>query len=344
MRFIIELSGEHPSLPMEELRSCAAAVGEQFTIVRKVGRLLIVDSEGLGEMISRCALVRSCSLVCAEDVEPSTSELSHVSEMVQAFISDQRPGARSFRITCRKIGGRHTEVDPDDIIEAVASGLTKDVSLESPDIEILVFITPGLFVGIKTMEADRSNFPKRAVKNRPFFSPISLPPILARTLTNLCRVPPGGTILAPFCGTDGILLEASMLDYRTIGADLDGEMLSGSRKNLEHFDQHADLIRSDVGDLKMKLSEQGIQVVDGIATDLPYGQASTTFGEEPGDLMERAFSAIEEVLVPGGFTAVVTSDPLCIKLYSGTLRLHSCHRLRVHRSLTRYFLVYRKVE
>ncbi len=52
----------------------------------------------------------------------------------------------------------------------------------------------------------RARLEARKVTHRPFSLPISLHPKLARALVNLARVPMGGVLLDPFCGTGGILL------------------------------------------------------------------------------------------------------------------------------------------
>ncbi len=59
-----------------------------------------------------------------------------------------------------------------------------------------------------------------------------IPPKLARIMNNLAKVPRGGTIWDPFCGSGNILLEALDLGYNVIGTDVDWEALEGAQKNL----------------------------------------------------------------------------------------------------------------
>src|SRR5207245_1715269 len=66
---------------------------------------------------------------------------------------------------------------------------------------------------------DRSRLEATKVANRPFSLPISLHPKFARALVNLARVPMAGTVLDPFCGTGGVLLEAAELGLRGVGID-----------------------------------------------------------------------------------------------------------------------------
>ena len=60
---------------------------------------------------------------------------------------------------------------------------------ENPDIEIRGLITDStLYVGSKIAEINRSQFEERKVQHRPFFSPISLHPKVARALINLTSI------------------------------------------------------------------------------------------------------------------------------------------------------------
>ncbi|MCK4365573.1 MAG: DNA modification methylase, partial [Thermoplasmatales archaeon] len=87
----------------------------------------------------------------------------------------------------------------------------RDVILENPDNEIRGLITDSkVYVGLKTAEINRSQFEERKIQHRPFFSPISLHPKLARALVNLSSIKKDETLLDPFCGTGGILLEAGL--------------------------------------------------------------------------------------------------------------------------------------
>ena len=124
------------------------------------------------------------------------------------------------------------------------------VDLDRPDIPIRVLLSDRLHFYIGDFEVDRKQFDVRKVGERPFFSPISLHPRYARTLVNLTRVRPGQTILDPFCGTGGILLEASMIGAKVLGSDIAEGMVVGCVANLNHFHAHFERIDvSDIGDI-----------------------------------------------------------------------------------------------
>jgi len=79
-------------------------------------------------------------------------------------------------------------------------------------------------------------FEKRKAHLRPILHPSSLHPRLARCLVNLTgAISTQSTIVDPFCGTGGILIEAGLMDFRVIGYDIDDLMLKFADKNLKHF-------------------------------------------------------------------------------------------------------------
>jgi len=62
-----------------------------------------------------------------------------------------------------------------------------------------------------------------------------LPPKLARIMVNLSRVPEGGAILDPFCGSGTILMEAALALplKKIVGSDIDADQVRASQKNIE---------------------------------------------------------------------------------------------------------------
>lgn len=69
--------------------------------------------------------------------------------------------------------------------------------------------------------------PKRDSKNG------MLPPKLARMMVNLARVPSGGIVLDPFCGSGTILMEAVLATKakQIIGSDIDAKQINDTQKN-----------------------------------------------------------------------------------------------------------------
>lgn len=62
-----------------------------------------------------------------------------------------------------------------------------------------------------------------------------LPPKLSQIMINLSGVDKKTIIVDPFCGSAGLLMEASLMGYASEGSDLSNEMVICSQKNIEWF-------------------------------------------------------------------------------------------------------------
>ena len=158
-------------------------------------------------------------------------------------------------------------------------------------------------------------------------------PRMARTLINLSCAEAGTTMLDPFCGTGGILIEAKMLGLHAVGSDFDPAMIRGSKENVKR----SDLLLADTTWLPVKDCS-----VEAVVTDFPYGQSVCI---KKADTMEHLYhDALEEcsrVLVPGHRAIVVTHRDISeIARQHMTVLQH--HTQRVHKSLTRHVLVLMK--
>jgi len=134
------------------------------------------------------------------------------------------------------------------------------VVLDKPDDEIVYAQGKKLYSG-RLLWRNPKGFEERKAHRRPGFSPVSMHPRLARAMVNMAGP---GTLLDPFCGTGGILIEAGLMGRRAVGYDIDENMLEMSRRNLEHF---------GVKDYSLYLRDaRKIGNYRHIATDLPYGR------------------------------------------------------------------------
>lgn len=327
VRIWIELSGEHPTLPRAE---ALAAMDAERVEVREVAwnpSLLRLDATGpVLRAVGRLGLAH---VVCEELVHGDLEEL-------RAYARSTDLAGRTFRTRAH---GLRTGVDRAAVEGALGAdfGRTGRVDLENPGLEFRVLLADEFLLGRVIHAVDRSGLESRKVARRSFNLPISLHPKLARALVNLSRVPSGGVLVDPFCGTGGILLEAAHLGMRTVGADLRRTMVVGARKALRPLGADAAFLVADAGRGPWRPGR-----IDGIATDPPYGRAASTGGESPMGLYERAISAFRDVLRTGGHAAVVLPGEDAIRLAEGSLELIEHHSVRVHRSLTRHFCVFRQ--
>jgi tRNA (guanine10-N2)-dimethyltransferase len=144
-----------------------------------------------------------------------------------------------------------------------------------------------------------------------------------------------GTVLDPFCGTGGVLLEAAAIGLRPIGLDRDRRMVLGCHSSLRDARVEDRLGMADAGRLPLRAGS-----VHGIATDPPYGRAASTRGEPIKSLYRRAFRAFRELLPTGAHAAIVLPNEAMIDMASEHLERVETHALRVHRSLVRHFCVF----
>ena len=191
----------------------------------------------------------------------------------------------SFKVRVKRMG--NGDVDKDSI-ERYIGGYIKQqsqmpVDLTNADCTIkLVYTNPKLEVNEfkeskvvgyneviitrQIIEQDKKHFFDNKPHKRPYFHPGSMSPKLALCMVNLARTHKGDTVLDPFCGTGGILIEAGDLGVKLIGSDIEKCMYEGSKLNIAHegFEDFK-IYWEDVR--KLDLDE----TVDAVAKDPPYG-------------------------------------------------------------------------
>jgi tRNA (guanine10-N2)-dimethyltransferase len=185
---------------------------------------------------------------------------------------------------------------------------------------------------------DRRAFTARRISTLPFQRPVGLAPRLARAAANLARVTSGSCVIDPFLGTGALLAEAALLGARVVGIDRDPRMVQGALQNFAHLGVEAEeLVVGDSGEVELRGSEGPF---DAVLSDLPYGRASGTGGEEAAHLAHRVIPRWAERVRPGGRVVLVVAggeDPL-----SAPWQRVVSVPVRVHRSLTREFRVYER--
>jgi tRNA (guanine10-N2)-dimethyltransferase len=325
-QFLFELSGEHPDLPAAEVLSTAGSeCGTCNLICHALGMIVLeFDENRLHDVTSRLGLCHRAGRYLGTCDPVDVQEFTRSLEIPEGSIS----------VRTKKYQGNTSSTWASELSRKVGGTLARErrVDLENPDVKIRILVSDDLHFFIVEETIDRAEFERRKVGLRPFFSPISLHPRFARALVNLTGVARGDTILDPFCGTGGILIEASLMDMRSLGSDISEEMVQGCRENMAFFGVEPErLERGDVGDI-----EQMFGKVHAIATDPPYGRSTTTMREELDSLYGRMMGSFERTLVKGGKVGLVL--PMECRELAG-LRVVEQHLQRVHRSLTRHYCV-----
>ena len=138
------------------------------------------------------------------------------------------------------------------------------VELENPVTSIHLFITKNkAYCGLLACE-NKEDFESRKAHLRPFPHPSSLHPKIARSLVNITGIMENELLLDPFCGTGGFLIEAGLMNIKTIGYDIYKKMSAGCKKNLDYYKIKRYKIKNkNALEIKDKF--------DCVVTDLPYG-------------------------------------------------------------------------
>jgi len=322
MELLIELTDENGDLPHAE----AAALGSAYSpteVLAEGRRYAIIRTftppERFAERLSHAKSV-SEHLGSFEDL-PEASDLPDVPGPVYISVVKAAGWSGPGRMeTARELGYR----------------LGKPVSAENPRTVIKVILSGMVHVGLQRAEVPRDGLSERLPHLRPFFSPVSMLPKLARCAVNLSSIREGQTLLDPFCGTGGILIEAALMGIRVVGSDISQRMVEGCRRNLMHYtgDVH-DIRQMDISDVPSAFG-----TVDAVVTDVPYGRASATGGEDLQSLYARAMRAAAAVLPKGGRAVLVVPQPLT-KVHG--MESLGTYPVYIHRGLTRYIMVLRKL-
>jgi tRNA (guanine10-N2)-dimethyltransferase len=315
MRLLFLLSGEHPTLPFSEL----ACVGKIIEAERQVAVAECDSVAGAG----RLAMTHSVMEYMGE-CDADLSSLRHLLKDL-AISTDATYAARATRIEGTRIK------EPSTVLEHTMGKLISGtVCLSGPE-EVYRAVCSGdrCYIGRVLANPDRSSYEQRKPGGRAFFHPGVMMPRLARTLVNISLASPGDWLYDPFCGTGGILLEATGIGVMAAGGDMDLMMVQGTRSNLPG----SMCIRADA--CKMPLRSGS---VDAVVTDLPYGQSVAIMGSGMEFLYEHALLEIRRIIRPGRRAVIVTHRDIR-DIASGIMPLIEFHEQRVHKSLTRRIMV-----
>lgn len=308
MSYAFLLAGENLELAEAELKGFLKSQGIKKDLKRNKR---LVETEAEPSQLKRLALTHE---VC--EIKRKNSS--------RKFKTSYKPKG-SFAVRAENLTNQ--EIDKKDLEQFYGAQLSSEsnkVDLENPSETVKLYVLEDMVIlGILIEDIDRGLFDKRKNQNRPFSSPISLDPVLARVMVNLSETTAGEFLLDPFCGTGGILIEAGLCGIGVKGLDISEEMVEGSRENLEEYGIIAHEIKQ--GSIE-NLLENFSEDFDAIVTDLPYGKAS----KEVEDPVEEFLNTIE-----------LFEDKKIVFMYNkpdlGDLT-HE-YEVYVHKNLTRYIYV-----
>ncbi len=323
---VFELSGPYYDLAIGEIEGVLEGQGYEHRILSVHEGTLLVETDAEPKAIG-------------DKLGLSHRVLYHLITTEEENLIEGNTGITippgSAAVMTRRIAGR--KVETMDINKGLGNEISRNnpIDLERPEHTIIVLVSDRCIVGRLAHTIDKKPLASRLVKNRPYFSPISLEPKYARALVNLARPSEGITIHDPFCGTGGILLEAADMGYLISGGDTDRRMVEGCKKNLHSFGFDVDVFEGDVSD---NIPDE----IDRIVTDPPYGRSSSSQGEEVDSIYRRFLQTAREKLKVKGYLSVIFPNKKYYRLGSEYLTPVEIYRTRVHSSLERYFCLYRK--
>lgn len=331
------LSGEHPTLPLAELRAILEAEDQPYRVLHVFEQLALLEAapEAAPLVARRAGMVKELGVVVA------VAEADHGSILDAARAADWSPVRCPFYVKPRFIQGYgSTHLDAARLaaeVGGIVAGTTGcRVSASRPASMVRVMVTEGAAVlGVVLARQRYAEIHARRPRARPFFKPGALSPELSRVFVNLARARRGGVYLDPFCGTGGFAIEAALMGARVICGDLDRAMVRGAATNLSwlHLVDRCDVYH---GDALQPPFRRGI--VDSIGTDPPYGRSTTTARRPVLGVVEGFLHAAAEMLKRGGYVFFAmphgVGDPEGLLATAGLVMVEK-HFMRVHRSLTR---------
>jgi putative methyltransferase (TIGR01177 family) len=290
-KYFVYISGENIDLAKAEV----SALSQLFQIKEAVtwdGRMALIESytNPVSFFLNRAALVKEAGIVLSEIAthDDLYEELSD--DLLISAIGKER----TFSV--RTISEREKfPVEERLKLETTLGARIKQlvgarVDLENPQIRILVFFTPNsVRICKSTTSTLRPLLRAREPGRKAFFHPSMMNATLSRVMCNLARVVPSEVVLDPFCGGGGILSEASLIGAKTVGIDLNWQLLTGSKTNLSLISSDYSIIQGDIRSLP-------IGSCDCIVTDPPYGRASSTRGAQSIGLVESLFKGADLIL------------------------------------------------
>jgi len=339
-RLFFVLSGEHASLPAAEIGAILDSAGVKFAPLRKSYRLLIAQGqqESLKLVSERSLMYDSCGIVLGE-CEPNESEIR---KLVTALpLNDLEKGKRTFAVRSARLGGVNKTLRRVDLEREVGALIKQQipklrVGLTNPDLTfVCVLFEDSFLIGISSYSKPSGLIAPRRPRKRPVFHPSTMPPKIARCMVNLSRARPGCSFADPFSGVGGISIEAAVIGCEVLGMDADLRMLRAARRNLRYFGFDPS------GFLHGDARHMPIQPLDAIATDPPYGRGSSTLGVATANLVRDFLEGVGSSLKKGAHLCISSPVETQVVDYArdAGLRMRERHLAKVHRSLTRQFVV-----
>tara|TARA_B100000029_G_scaffold505404_1_gene586038 strand:- start:71 stop:1066 length:996 start_codon:yes stop_codon:yes gene_type:complete len=327
-KYLLELGGENTDLGKCEALELFKFEKYSPRLELDYGNIIIISTSRAIEkkIINRLSMTKRLSNIIFTSTENNNKNILNNLEKINI-------GDKSFAI--RQIGQNDLDSEKTSILIGEKISAKNKTNLNNPEITVLFYQNSKFFISLCNNDWD-TGYKKclqHHISHRPYFSPISIHPRIARAMVNLSNCDETGPLIDPFCGTGGILIEAADMGMEVIGIDLKEKMVEYSKGNLRHYGFEGKLINSDFEEInKQKFSS--------IVCDPPYGIASTSGGETIENLMKRSLDVFQRKLRKGQRLVIAVSNPKMVK--HPNLKLLNKFEWYIHKSLTRNIIVLEK--
>ncbi len=322
MKCIFLLSGENLDLAREEVLALAGT--EDYW---QFGNILVADADFRFERLAMTRKVYQYLFEC---------DYKELDERMAGF-DWKKVYSKSFSLRIINLGNLKFHEKEAELAKYVWQKVREPrVDLEHSQTKIEVIVSEEkVFVGLVQNEIHH-DFNKRRPQSWPEKHPTTIDPKLARACINITGIPVGKVVVDPFCGTGGILIEAGLMRFNTVGYDISDKMLLKCEKNLDYFKiRRFRLEKRDATHLN--------NLVDYVVTDLPYGRGSRVT-KELGPLYTDFLKALWKILRYKAvliFPSTVNHKKL---LNQTDFIVENEFNIYVHKSLSRNIVVLSKPE
>ena len=327
-RYLLELGGENTDLGKYEALELLKFKQYFPRLEFDYGNIIVISTSKdiKKNIIARLSMTKRISKVIfsssKDDIEDILKDLKEIK------IDD-------LDFAIRQINGKNLNSEQVTLLIGEKISEKNETNLDGPQVTVLFYKNENFFISLKYSGKNTGykKCLKHHISNRPYFSPIGIHPRVARAMINLSNCADDRTLIDPFCGTGGVLIEGADMGLEVIGIDLKDRMIEFSKGNLRHYGFKGKLINSDfkeVADLNF----------GSIVCDPPYGIASSSGGENIRELMERSLDTFQKCMTKSQRLVIAVSDTRMIR-HKNLTQIYK-FEWYIHKSLTRNIIVFEK--
>ena len=327
-RYLLELGGENTDLGKYEALELLKFKQYSPRLEFDYGNIIVIStSKDIKEnIIARLSMTKRISKVIFSSSKDDIEEI--LKDLKEIKIDD-------LDFAIRQINGKNLNSEQVTLLIGEKISEKNETNLDGPQVTVLFYKNENFFISLKYSGKNTGykKCLKHHISNRPYFSPIGIHPRVARAMINLSNCADDRTLIDPFCGTGGVLIEGADMGLKVIGIDLKDRMIEFSKGNLRHYGFKGKLINSDfkeVADLNF----------GSIVCDPPYGIASTSGGENIRELMERSLDTFQKCMTKSQRLVIAVSDTRMIR-HKNLTQIYK-FEWYIHKSLTRNIIVLEK--